>query len=254
MTLINYWPIGIEQIPKPEDPGKFDKNKIEKHHLTDKKINDDDFNKLLAERSLDKINPRKFDINNLIRELLNVMPNDMLDKTKCSVTVKNVYNYIINNYTSFNNFQKAELNISWNDTLQQNYLTLDELKKHLLSESVPSIVYCYFDHICGINSHYFIMLVNSYDTFYLLQSAVFEFSLAQWTLHFSNEDQAIINNMTLLNLFDNDIEDTTQKGNFDKVQYETLMRIMSNIPANHERSTEEFLNEIEKLEGSWVLH
>ncbi len=52
---------------------------------------------------------------------------DMLDKTKCSVTAKNVYNYIVSNYSD--NFKE----ISWNDTLDnnKNVLSLESLSLFL---------------------------------------------------------------------------------------------------------------------------
>ena len=172
-------------------------------------------------------------IDQLINELLQVMSDDMLDKTKCSVTSKNIYNYVIKKYGT-PGFQT----ILWNDTLQNNFSSLKDVMNMSLEDLSNKIAYVYFDHICGETSHYFIMIFNKNGDFYLLQSAVFEYSLSCWTMNISNEDVRLLQ--------------YGPKESKDKDRYETLVRINNNIPARRTRNAKEFFEQLQTLEGSWI--
>lgn len=108
--------------------------------------------------------------DNMAYQLMANKNEDMLDKTKCSVTAKNIFNYLTD---------KSE-HISWNDTLMTNFLTLEEFEIDIKSTiNDNKIYYVYYDHITGETSHYFI-IIRLENQFYFLQSAVFEYSIADW--------------------------------------------------------------------------
>jgi hypothetical protein len=112
----------------------------------------------------------KFD--EMVKELMKTQGENMLDKTKCSITAKNIYNYLLDS---------NESKIAWNDTLtsSEDVLSLDQLITEI-NKKEEQIFYVYYDHITGETSHYFI-LYNDGDTgIYWMQSAVFEYCMADW--------------------------------------------------------------------------
>jgi asparagine synthase (glutamine-hydrolysing) len=219
---------------------------------------DTDAQKIVSEKVTTKVS--FLEINELISELLHVMSEDMLDKTKCSVTSRNVFNYVISKYHREGHVPKQ---IAWNDTLQgissstlqgissstlqENYVTLSQMISMCGDYSLENqIAYVYYDHLCGYTSHYFIMIFNGRQEFYLLQSAVFEYSLACWTFNISPEDYNLLTNGLVEGSTDDYIKTLSDA---DKIRYKTLVKINNNIPARQSRNTIEFLYNLLYLEG-----
>jgi asparagine synthase (glutamine-hydrolysing) len=198
--------------------------------------------RITHQEPLQNLVPDLINIEDIINNLLSVMPEDMLDKTKCSVTTKNVYNYITKNYSSNN----SVVEISWNDTLHTNFLTIDDMKDLYNQYALEnSIAYVYYDHLCGHTSHYFIMLFNYRQDFYLLQSAVFEYSLACWTGNISEYDRKLLDRQGLGGFDSFSFDDSFD----DSSRLETLLKIKNNVPATQCRNVIDFLKDIAKLEG-----
>ncbi len=166
----------------------------------------------------------------------------MLDKTKCSITAKNIYNYICKNYSIYEN-----CGISWNDTLFNNYITLTEFEN--MKDKNNKIFYVYYDHITGETSHYFILICTN-NICYILQSAVFEYSIYDWI----NNGDTIKNNEINNDInVEKDIE--YYRNLFLNNENKNKDEIKSSIKnANKYYSTETidlFINLLKKLEGSW---
>ena len=117
-------------------------------------------------------------MDDLIKRVLTERKLDALDRTKCSVSAKNVYNYLVGDEA-----------VAWNDNLlgggdgtsKKPGGGLDELAAELRAgeSNDNKAYYVHFDHLCGETSHYFILLQRGTMTT-LLQSAVFEFSIRDW--------------------------------------------------------------------------
>jgi hypothetical protein len=110
-------------------------------------------------------------IKDILKDIVLFRHDDVIDKTKCSVTAKNIFNYIMNVYSD-----NTE-NISWNDTLNNNYIELEEFTN---VDKKNCVFYVYYEHVTGETSHYFIMMYDNDENFIVLQSAVFEYSIMDW--------------------------------------------------------------------------
>ena len=113
----------------------------------------------------------------LVSRVLSERRLDALDRTKCSVSAKNVYDFLVGG---------GEEAVAWNDNLLGGGARpaggLDELAAELRAAEASGddrAYYVHFDHVCGETSHYFILLQRGAVTT-ALQSAVFEFSLRDW--------------------------------------------------------------------------
>lgn len=101
----------------------------------------------------------------LVHHLLVEKKANMLDKTKCSVSARNIYNYICGD------------EVACNDNLADCLPNLRELGAALCAGD--GAFYVHFEHLTNETSHYFI-ICRSGDVAMLLQSAVFEFSIFEW--------------------------------------------------------------------------
>lgn len=113
----------------------------------------------------------KVKVSDIIGNILLFKYDDVIDKTKCSVTAKNIYNHIMDIYSDHKE------HISWNDTLSDNYMDLEEFIK---TDKKNCVFYVYYEHVTGETSHYFIMVYDNKKNFHVLQSAVFEYSIMDW--------------------------------------------------------------------------
>lgn len=176
---------------------------------------------------------KKIKLKNLINELIDNRNTDILDKTKCSVTAKNIYNYIVEKYTDNKKI------IEWNDTLFENYMKIDEFNEH---KNRNKIFYVYYDHITGETSHYFIILYSDKGNFKILQSAVFEYSMMDWIDPVAIEKIHTKWGTDEIDLIRNEQEkkDNNEKDNLIKRLQDT-----KNI------SNKQFIENLIKLQGSW---
>lgn len=124
-------------------------------------------------------------IETMINELMEKQSYSMLDKTKCSITAKNIYNYLISRFGA-----TPDDHISWNDTLLSNtdsIITLSDLGTAFTNEPQKTkIAYVYYDHMTGETSHYFILFCMN-EKIYWFQSAVMEYSMADFILGTSED-------------------------------------------------------------------
>jgi asparagine synthase (glutamine-hydrolysing) len=210
-------------------------------------------------------------IDDLIEDLMQNMAESMLDRTKCSITAKNIFNYVVKHYSSK---ELGHLNkfIHWNDTLQNDYISLNEfinehtLNKHTLNKHTLNkhtlkcankMYYVYYDHICGQTSHYFILIFNNNgNQFYMMQSAVFEYSLSCWCFQLPLDEVDLVGQKPIYN---NTFENGTleyyqylQNYNNKLKRYDTIQRIKNcpehNTPRNLDDS---FIGDLKRLEGVW---
>jgi hypothetical protein len=175
---------------------------------------------------------KKLKLKELISELVTNRNEDILDKTKCSVTAKNIYNYIINNYTD------TKKTIDWNDTLQEDYVTIDKFKPNK-----NEAYYVYYDHVTGETSHYFIILFDNKYNFHILQSAVFEYSMMDWI-----NPEGITKIFTKWDDSQFGILKKEQEKIDNKEKENTILRLTNtkNVSNNY------FIEGLENLQGYWV--
>lgn len=181
----------------------------------------------------------KFD--SIVDDLMLHKNLDMLDKTKCSLTAKNIYNYILKN---FGIGDEEELEISWNDTLNTEHINLDQFVQ---MDKTNKMFYVYYDHFTGETSHYFILIFNEKNQFRLLQSAVFEYNVADW-LNLQGIDDKNKNND-----YDSDRQyfyNIMLKKNETDVRY-TKKLINDSCLKNIVDFNEDIINKFRELEGSW---
>jgi len=121
------------------------------------------------------------DFKTLINHLLTEQNVNMLDKTKCSTTACNIYNYLTN-----------ESEMVYNNNLVDTSANLAELTiqiKENANTNTHAIYYVHLDHITGETSHYFIVCQMG-SSILILQSAVYEFSIADWLFPDDSEIEA----------------------------------------------------------------
>ena len=120
-------------------------------------------------------------LDNIFKKLISIQSDNMLDRTKCSTTARNIYNFITNQEIGQNN------NLS---TMSSNiHLLLEHIKQN---DNIA--YYIHFNHITNDTSHYFIIIKWKMNIT-ILQSAVFEFSLADWCFP-DNYENELKNNYT----------------------------------------------------------
>ena len=112
-------------------------------------------------------------MDRIVAQLMQQQPADMLDRTKCSITARNVFNAL--------SFSAA---IAGNDTLSQVPANLHTLADRLRAAAAEggSVSYVHFDHVTGESSHFFVVVQLADRRVCVMQSAVFEFSLRDWLL------------------------------------------------------------------------
>ena len=112
------------------------------------------------------------DLDRYIAHLLDVQQSNMLDRTKCSMTARNVYNHLT-----------GSDDMAYNNNLSDTTPNLADLAVQLRTADASGgdrVYYVHFDHVTGESSHYFILLQLHGHGVILLQSAVFEFSIHDW--------------------------------------------------------------------------
>lgn len=194
----------------------------------------------------------------MIDELMEKQNDNMLDKTKCSITAKNIYNYLITRFGALPSDR-----ISWNDTLVSNsdsIINLDSLIAALKDEPMRTkIAYVYYDHMTGETSHYFILFCFK-ENIYWFQSAVMEYCMADFILGSCEETAPAILATTE--------DEETVEGHHAYFANQQALRdwnlrkdVLSRIDAcsmSHGRSTtidkfcEEMVPQLSALEGSWA--
>lgn len=111
------------------------------------------------------------DLRAVVHHLLEEQMPNMLDKQKCSITARNIFNYLA---------QGEKVNA--NNNLSMLLPSLDALAIAIqahASSGDAAVYYVHYDHLTNDTSHYFILCcVGGYVL--VLQSAVFEFSIYEW--------------------------------------------------------------------------
>ena len=113
-------------------------------------------------------------VDAIVAELLAREQASMLDRTKCSMTARNVYNRLT-----------GTADRRYNDNLLAETRGVPELAAELRAAERAGegrAYYVHFEHVTGESSHYFILLQlpGARGGVLLLQSAVFEFSIRDW--------------------------------------------------------------------------
>lgn len=117
-------------------------------------------------------------IDKLINELLFEKNLDMLDRTKCSISARNIYNYLCGDNSVNQNDNLSNKSSNINDPNRQ-VGELRDLSDTIMNCNKPHVFYIHFDHLTNETSHYFIVIAmgNSNKSIYVFQSAVFEFNI-----------------------------------------------------------------------------
>lgn len=112
-------------------------------------------------------------VDRIVAQLLQCQQASMLDKTKCSMTARNVYNHLT-----------GTGDMRYNDNLLGETRGTQDLLDELRAAERRGdgrVYYVHFDHVTGDSSHYFILLqLPGARGVAVLQSAVFEFSIRDW--------------------------------------------------------------------------
>ena len=103
-------------------------------------------------------------------EFVKYQQTNMLDRTKCSMTARNVYNHLTGSDDMVYN----------NNLCDMQSCGTHELAVEMRNADCNKVYYVHFDHITGDTSHYFILLQLHGRGVIVLQSAVFEFSIHDW--------------------------------------------------------------------------
>ena len=104
-----------------------------------------------------------------LRQYLTTETETMLDRTKCSTTARKIFNLLARSDSS-----KIDVNDNLID-ICQDLMGF----KNLIRDALNRIYFVHFHHHCGTDSHYFVVYqLGNHVT--VLQSAVFDFSLAGW--------------------------------------------------------------------------
>lgn len=108
------------------------------------------------------------ELERIVHHLLVEQNVNMLDKTKCSTSARNIYNYLC-----------GARSMTANNNLCDMAPNLAELVDALKVREQRAVYYVHLDHLTNETSHYFI-IVQCGDFVTVLQSAVFEFSIYDW--------------------------------------------------------------------------
>lgn len=117
----------------------------------------------------------KNNIDNIFKKLISIQSDNMLDRTKCSTTARNIYNFITNQ------------DIGQNNNLSSLNSNIHLFMEHIIQNDNIAY-YIHFNHITDDTSHYFIVIKFNMNII-ILQSAVFEFSLADWCFPYDYENE-----------------------------------------------------------------
>jgi hypothetical protein len=192
-------------------------------------------------------------IDKLINELLFEKNLDMLDRTKCSISARNIYNYLC-----------GDNSVNPNDNLSNKSSNLRDLSDTIMNCNKPHVFYIHFDHLTNETSHYFIVIAmgNSNKSIYVFQSAVFEFNIYEWLY----PEKCLLEEDIKLeeyskNLLKDDRYDIYMD-QYKNIDYNRKINILKNIErckysSARKISYDDFLNEfipkLKSLEGTWTL-
>lgn len=107
-------------------------------------------------------------LDNVVHHLLVEQKVNMQDRTKCSTSARNIYNYLC-----------GQGKMQYNNNLSNEKPNLKSLTEELRCLAERKVYYVHFDHLTNETSHYFIIYQLA-DEVMVLQSAVFEFSIYEW--------------------------------------------------------------------------
>jgi hypothetical protein len=189
--------------------------------------------------------------NDIFKKLISIQSDNMLDRTKCSTTARNIYNFITDQEVGQNN------NLS---TMSSNInLLLEHIK-----ENNNIAYYIHFNHITNDTSHYFIVIKWN-NNITILQSAVFEFSLADWCFPDDYENELKDNYIKKCKKIDDNEEESYRRDIFKKFELSTIttyMKIVDQIKECEfskcriltiEEFENYFLEPLISLEGIWNM-
>ena len=193
------------------------------------------------------------DMEDIVSRLMEQQLDDMLDRTKCSITARNVFNALSQSTTG----------IHGNDTLSNEPANLCTFAERLRGAAKDgSVSYVHFDHVTGESSHFFVVVQLPGRRVCVLQSAVFEFSLRDWVL--TDEAEAALEEETrvvCIDLNDDDPYDAVwieQAKRMHKRGLDILHRIRE-CPFSGGRTFEleefisMFVDRLKGLEGAWEV-
>ena len=184
-------------------------------------------------------------IDTFINPLFMIQNENMLDKTKCSITSRKIFNNLASDYT-----------VACNDNLSHLKPNLDCFKADFIGNRV---FYIHYDHLTNETSHYFIIILIENEVM-VLQSAVFEFNIHEWLFPLPNLESITQEYGNL----SKDCDDLRDKYVLEQKtrEYHKQKKILENIdacPYSSKRiiDKDEFLNsfiiKLEQLEGDWTL-
>jgi len=188
--------------------------------------------------------------NNIFKKLISIQSDNMLDRTKCSTTARNIYNFITNQEIGQNN------NLS---TISSNiHLLLDHIKNN---NNIA--YYIHYNHITNDTSHYFIIIKWNMNIT-ILQSAVFEFSLADWCFPNNYENELKNDYNEKCKKIDNEEESYREKAykDFELYKLNNGIKFVNQIEEcefskckilNTEEFEHNFLQPLISLEGIWNI-
>jgi len=191
-------------------------------------------------------------LNNIFRKLISIQSDNMLDRTKCSTTARNIYNFITSQEIGQNN------NLS---TMPSNiHLLLEHIKQH---DNIA--YYIHFNHITNDTSHYFIIIKWKMNIT-ILQSAVFEFSLADWCFPDDYENEVQNSYTQKCKKIDTEEEEFYRRNIFKEYELSNMnnqMKYVNQIKECHfskckiltiEEFEHSFLQPLISLEGIWNIN
>ena len=191
-------------------------------------------------------------LDNIFKKLISIQSDNMLDRTKCSTTARNIYNFITNQEIGQNN------NLS---TMPSNiHLLLEHIKQN---DNIA--YYIHFNHITNDTSHYFIIIKWKMNIT-ILQSAVFEFSLADWCFPDNYENELKNNYAEKCKKIDEEEEDFNRKKIFKDFELYNInhgMNFVNQIKECEfskskiltiEEFEHDFLEPLISLEGIWNIN
>lgn len=188
----------------------------------------------------------------VIHHLLVEQKVNMLDRTKCSTSARNIYNYMC-----------GQGKMEYNNNLSNQEPNLDSLFEELMcKKDEHKVYYVHFDHLTNETSHYFIIYQVG-DKILILQSAVFEFSIYEW-LH--PKDSVMLAENEKKDIRKLLGKSTDLRDQFELQQHERTIDKQMHIYKNIEKCMfssgrcisidtfiDEYVKNLKSLEGMWTL-
>ena len=198
------------------------------------------------------------DFSDLIQHLTSAHNDDMLDRTKCSITARNIYNYL----TSWLDGIKS------NDNMTSVLPNIQDIENVIMSETGDRVYFVHFHHITDETSHFFIIYQHGQEHITSLQSAVFEFSLHDWVYPILNIVPLPCNSMHSMHsmhsmeepsVYENILAEVTKdRVERDNVQAAAIFRKLQECEFSRGTSMdsstfiERFIKPLKTLESDWT--